>query len=129
MSLATDILKRASELPASKTKVKRKAPVKSGPRRVKSGPRRVKPAAKRAQLGSSGIKGVSRLNRGDYYEWRAIVWSQGRNVNLGSFKSVARAAIAYRLWRHWAKEYPEDSIPNKPEIRPGEILRYNFERC
>ena len=23
----------------------------------------------------------------------------------------------------------EDSIPNKPEIRPGEILRYNFERC
>lgn len=115
MSLATDILKRASELPVAKRKIKCKAPVKPIPRR--------------AQLGSSGIKGVSRLNRGDYYEWRAIVWSRGRNVNLGTFKSIARAAIAYRLWRHWAKEYPEDSIPNKPEIRPGEILRYNFERC
>ena len=115
MSLATDILKRAGDLPAAKRKITCKAPVK--------------PAPRRAQLGSSGIKGVSRLNRGDYYEWRAIVWSRSRNVNLGTFKSIARAAIAYRLWHHWAKEYPEDSIPNKPEIRPGEIVRYNFERC
>ena len=115
MSLATDILKRASELPAAKRKITCKAPVKPVPRRVQSEP--------------SGFKGVSRVNRGGYREWRAIVWSRGRNVNLGSFKSVARAAIAYRLWRHWAKEYPEDSIPNKPQLRPGEIRRYNFERC
>lgn len=114
MSLATDILKRAGDLPAAKRKITCKAPVKPVPRRVQSEP--------------SGINGVSRLNRGGHCEWRAMVWSRGRNVNLGSFKSVARAAIAYRLWRHWAKEYPEDSIPNKPEIRPGEILRYNFDR-
>ncbi|UOX38059.1 hypothetical protein [Klebsiella phage 37P2] len=114
MSLATDILKRAGELPAVKRKITCKAPVK--------------PVARRVQSEPSGFKGVSRLNRGSHCEWRAMVWSRGRNVNLGSFKSVARAAIAYRLWHHWLKEYPEDAIPNKPEIRPGEIRRYNFDR-
>lgn len=111
MSLATDILKRAAAMP-----VKPKNQAKA------------KPVIPRQYTPPSGVKGVSKLNRDGYCEWRAIVWSGNRNVNLGSFRSVARASLAYRLWQHWAKSYPQHTIPNKPQLRPGEIRRYNCER-
>nr|DAQ12147.1 MAG TPA: hypothetical protein [Caudoviricetes sp.] len=111
MSLVTDILKRAASLP-----VKQKRTAKE------------KQIAPRLDIPPSGVKGVSKLNRNGYCEWRAIVWCGNRNVNLGSFRSVARASLAYRLWQHWAKSYPESVIPNKPQLRQGEIRRYNCER-
>lgn len=45
MSLATDILKRAGDLPAAKRKITCKAPVKPVPRRVQSEPSGVKALA------------------------------------------------------------------------------------
>lgn len=118
MSLATDILKRAAAMPVKEKRIAKRIAVTS----------RIRPEIQQPDTPPSGVKGVSKLNRDGYCEWRAIVWSGNRNVNLGSFRSVARASLAYRLWQHWAKSYPQHTIPNKPQLRPGEIRRYNCER-
>lgn len=60
--------------------------------------------------------------KGTYFEkakgdWGAVVWEDGKAKRIGYYASQERAAIAVRLYDFWKRNGFID-IPNKPEIRP-----------
>jgi len=127
MSLAADILKRATADLSPPAPPKRRDVITVAKTRIKQ-PRKTK--EKRVEVKVERERpttppGVSFT----YYAWRlvdgsvctrdiyrAYMRSDGKTVMLGEFPTAARASLAYKLYRHWQKHGYHD-IPNKPVFR------------
>ncbi|MGL5904224.1 MAG: hypothetical protein ACRCZO_16195 [Cetobacterium sp.] len=117
MSLATDILKRASlDLAPKPPKQKRTNYIERAVK-IKPGPRKRKvkqPTVIYEAPPYEPVKGVS-FNAA-VNGWDAYFSDGTKTVRIGMFPTQARAAVARKIYLHWRKRGMQN-IPNKPDSR------------